>query len=379
VSGARTRQRLAPMAWLAACALLATGSAEAQSTAVAAGVSAGVAASNAPEPGYRPLAASPLDDWVDPETGSTSRLASGCDGLTVELALSGAPGRNFLDVMISNDSGEPRAFAAHATTARFGSGRVRRLSGSRGEADGSDIVIDDGFWVHTVLAFPDKADFEGEDAMTVRLTFTGARSPTCTLPVPIERDRRIGHDAATHVQRSGIELHFGAGPRFFASGGIERLGGSSGPIFDLDVQAFPWVYHGLGFAIALDSYDGDRASLVAPNLVLEDPRLSGAGFLLGYVARYYLWPWFCVSYELFTGPYVFELTDGQDDGVLESGLVLPLRQRARLKARFARILDGTEFYFSTALLHLWVPSGDLGALDTAGHSLAVEFAIGIGG
>lgn len=346
--------------------------------AITSGVIAGVAASHRPSPrGVQlEIEGKELLDWVDVGTDSTSRLSRACDGVVTELVLSGRSTRNFLNVSVLNETPTQIAFLPSQTEVRFGDGTVRRLL----PATESDFAIEPDWRLHTVLRFPEKADFRGQRELEVRLSFEQKNQPPCVAVTRFVRAPGLPEREASYTTYALLELEFDAGLRFFATSGMRALAGDRGPILHLEFGVFSSVHHGLSLDIAIDRYGDAAIRRAAPTLMLDaNPVVSGAGFLVGYLGRVYFTPWLSATYQAATGPYVFELDDDGKTGPKLSTLVFPLRQRLRLSGRFAVIEDGTEFSVAASLINLIVFYGKFGLVDTHGTTLGATLSILVSG
>jgi hypothetical protein len=355
--------------WLLASALPAHAQHEG---AIAAGVTAGTLHAPVPaEPGPPGRA---LAEFADRRSGLATRTAIGCGGIAVEAVLSGTSNHNFVTVIVHNESGEPVTFLPRNSRARFGKRGPRQLLDG-----GSDAKLDSGWYVTRSLRFADKAEFEDQERLEVELRLMNEYDQLCTLPVIFERDPAIEPSERTHVSFTVLEVELGLGARIFESGGVRDLGGGSGVAFHLDFSGFFGVHHGMTVSIPGDFHGDDAVERVAPELELAGhPRISGVGFLVGYIGRLYLTPWLNVAYNAATGPYLYELLDDSEGGARLDTAVLPLRHRLRLALDMITMGDGSRFSFAASFTHLWIPHGDFGTVELKGHALAATLALMVG-
>jgi hypothetical protein len=360
-----------------ACVLLAAGQAARATGAdpVLAGAIAAGAASSAQSAPAHPLQGRPLEGWVDARTGSSGRLNIAC-GVVSELTLTASGTKTFVNLTLANESLSTVVLLPTESTARFSSGLSRRLR----SADGSDVALGSGWTTHLVFMFPDKADFKGQDWVEIGLRFaTGTGGATCASTTRLDRDTTVAAAPGSYVAHSLLEIQFSGGARFATTGGLRAVAAPVGSAVDFGFAWYPWLRHGFLADIVLDGYGARGATLIAPALLLGQPRLSGAGLFVGYSVRAYPAAWLSLAYQPSVGPYGLELIDGPNGPSKATSGVLALRERLRVSARLGAIADGTEFSFTLSLVHLFLPYGSMGAVhDVAGHTLSglISFVVG---
>jgi len=261
-------------------------------------------------------------------------------------------------------------------TARFGSGLTRRLA----PVGGGDIRILPEWWLHTVLAFPEKGDFEGQRALLIELEVAGDEGERCAIPIQFERAAGAAASPSSYVAHSEVEVGFGAGVRMPGAGSLGLLGPDPGPSLELSIRSFPWFHYGLSFDLAIDNFGSEGIPIADPDL--EPGRgaaITAVGLFAGYAVRLYWCPWLSSSYGLSTGPYVFELYDGWHQLAEHTAVVFPLRQQLRIPARIARLASGGEVALGLSLSLTTVAYGRLGVAELRGSSLTSLLTVTLGG
>lgn len=347
--------------------------ARAQVSPVVAGAIAGAAASQ-PVSVDRPLQGRPLPGWLDPRTGSPGRLNVGC-GMASEVLLSASGRRVFVDVVISNESEEIVTLLVDRTRARFSTGLARELVASiRG-----DEVLRPGWNAHVSFTFPSKAELEGQDWLEIELAFANDDGTRCSYATRVERDTRQPPQPASWIAHSTIELQFSGGPRFAATGDLGALVSPVGGAIDFGFAWYPAFRHGPFVDLVLDYYGSEGASRVAPTLTLSKPRVSGAGFFLGWGVRAFPFSRLSLAYQPAVGAYALELLDGGQEGSLVSSGAFAFRERVRLQFDALSLRDGTVFSVAANVVHLWLPSASLGEAPASGNAFSALLSIVVGG
>jgi len=210
-------------------AMLAAPSTAASNDAVVAGVVAGTAAGTA----ARTAPTSPAipavtpgwmtEDWVDPRTGFTNRLAYGC-GHIAELSFTTTASQNYLLLHLYNEGRVRSTIRSEDVTVRFPSGRERRLVPALGTGH---LAIDPGWWASASFRFPDKEDFDGQDSMTLGVPVDAGGA--CTLEVDVSRHPGMPRDPRTSTRYQRMEMYLAGGPHLGSSGGPSRAAGSARP------------------------------------------------------------------------------------------------------------------------------------------------------
>jgi hypothetical protein len=349
----------------AVCFIPARASADA-SSAIGAGVAAGVAAgatSAAFDRGRGPLPTElvgrELPEWIDPLTGSASRLASSC-GLTLEARLSGMPLQNFLNLTISNDTDGPIAFDSRSVTVRFGSGLSRQLS----PLGGGDAEIRPGWWTHRAFAFPAKAEFEHEDRLRVEVLVAASNGELCTASVSLAHRPGAKVPERSYTAFSPLELAFGLTAHFAATGDLRRIAENTNPGFDIGFTGYPWVHHGITFEFGVEAYGRKGLPLVVPNQSTNG--ITGAFFMLGYSYRILPIRQLALEYNLNAGLYAFEVTSPDGNGTVASSACLGVREKLKLNF-LLWTADQTRFELGPALIHSVLPAGGFGATCVSGN------------
>ena len=347
--------------------LLAAGHAAADaSSAIGAGIAAGATAgavASLPGPTWRPQTSAvmgrELPEWVDRLTGSASRMASSC-GQTLEARLSGMPRRNFLDLMVSNDTDEP-ADLAQQVTVHFGSGLTRQLISL---SDG-DTQIKPHWLVHRVFAFPSKEEFEHEARLSIALTISNAKGEACIATVAFEHRPGAYVPERSYTAFSPIELAFGLPVHFVATGGLRTIAERVNPGFDIGFSAYPWVHHGFTFEFGVDAYGRQGLSAVLPNQ--DSNAITGAFFMLGYSYRIVPFKALALEYNFNLGPYVFEVESTDQKNVLASSAALGVREKLKLNFLLWTTDDQDRIELGPAFIHSYLPAGDFGAAHISGN------------
>ena len=353
---------------LAAVLLALPSMARAQSE-IAPSVAAGVAAANAgagsasvDQGGGRDLV-----EWIDPATGYASSLTAQC-GVVVEARLTSRARTNVLWLNVAAPSNRGGMVDTERVTARFASGRSRRLTPLQTEAR-----VEPSTAVTEVFGFPDKGEFRGERSLTVDvpIVLDATRSEACILSVALQRHREA--DDVRTVDLSGVlAVEAGGGVRSTTgTAGLGRLGGGAQGTFDLRFELFPWVHHGLTFDIALDGYSGAAVQAVRPSEPnSSDLSVTGAGFYLGYAFQYVFGEVLSVTYALAPGAYVLELQGSGSSGAIESSAVLGIRQRLTVAGIVWTDPTGW-FEVGGELSDQVIPFGSFGAVaNVSGNSIA---------
>jgi len=354
---------------LLSCALLllATRASADSSTAVASGVAAGVAASGAVADSNRPRGQQPIEvvgrelpEWVDPLTGSASRLASSC-GLTLEARLSGMPKQNYLNLTVVNNMDTPVVFDSENVTVRFGSGVSRRLT----SFDGEPALIRPGWVTHSAFVFPSKAEFEHEDRLRVGLPISTGKGETCLATISLTHRPGAKVPERSYTAFSPLEMAFGLTTHFAATGDLQRIAENVNPGFDLGFTYYPWVHHGFTFEFGIDVYGKKGLPAVVPHQAASN--ITGTFFMLGYSYRILPVRWLALEYNLNGGLYALEAGNPDSKGSAASSASLGLREKLKLNFLLWTAADQMRIELGPALIHSYIPTGDFGATSASGN------------
>lgn len=360
-----------PPSWLAGLVLCALSLAAARaaadaSSAIGAGVSAGVAAGATASVLDGPRGAPPIEvvgsdlpEWVDPLTGSASRLAESC-GLVLEARLSGMPRQNYLNLTIANETDAPVVIDVHGVTVRFGSGVTRRVT----ELGAGDAELRPDWWAHRAFAFPSKAEFEHEDRLRVELPIRVGEGEVCVATVSMAHRPGVKVPERSYTSFSPLELAFGLTTHFAATGDLRRIAERVNPGFDLGFTFYPWVHHGFTFELGIDAFGRNGLDAVAPQQASRS--ITGTFFMLGYSYRILPIRQLALEYNLNAGLYALEAQtpDGKDTVAFSPGFGV----REKLKLNFLLwTADQTRIELGPALILSVVPAGEFGATTVSGN------------
>ena len=342
----------------------------------AAGTAAGLAAGRSRSVSEATqLAGKELEDWRDDATLSSSRLNTGCNGVVTEVSLSGRSSKNYANVTVYNGTSTTIAFVPDESVVHYENGLSRRLVSS----GSGDIAIESNWMFHTSLAFQDKAEIRDQNALTIAVSVRDQAGNRCTIETRLERNASLEQPAASYTPHTAWEIEFFGGVHAIRTGSLGELAPPAAGAFGLQFAGFPWFNHGFSFDLILDWYPNAELGRVSPELAsLDSGRLTGAGFLPGYIGRLVPASWLMLSYNLRVGPYFFELDTDGEQGAEWTTLVFPVRQRLKAIIPFLRLDDGSTFYVSGSADHLYVPYGSLGQAELRGTSLAAFLGLGIG-
>jgi hypothetical protein len=321
------------------------------------------------------LAGKELEDWRDAGTLSSSRLNTGCNGVVTEVSLSGRTSKNYANVTIYNGTSETIAFVPDESVVHYESGLTRRLVSSVS----GDIAIESNWLIHTSLAFQDKAEIRDQNALTIAVSVRDQAGNRCTIATRLQRNAALKQPVSSYTPHTAWEIEFFGGVHVIRTGSLGELAPPAAGAFGLHFAGFPWFNHGFSFDLELDWYPDAELARVSPELAsLDSARLTGAGFVPGYVGRLVPASWLMLSYNFCVGPYFFELDTDGEQGAEWTTLVFPIRQRVKAAIPFLRLNDGSTFYVSGSAVHLYVPYGTLGQAELRGTSLAAFLGLGIG-
>lgn len=352
--------------------------AQTNAVAVAAGTSAGIAASQATRP--MQLAPDPeigrdLAAFADPVSRRTSRLQTGCDGATTELSVSTTALFNYLNIAVANQSERDLTITHDGIRARFAHGRVRRLEWMLPR----DVTVRSGFWAQFAARFPDKADFADQSSFDIDVVLEDVNGERCTITTHFARDPARELDARASTRYWAMEIELAAGIRLLATSGLDELGANYAPLLDIGFAWYPALHHGLRLELGGGTYGSDGAERVEPDATFEGtPRVVPFELLLSYSARLFLTPWLAATYNLGGGLYTLELVDDSSASFPSETLLVP-RHQVRLAATLANIDYGTDFGLGLSVTHMWALAGRMGPVETRGHSLGVMLHVIAGG
>jgi hypothetical protein len=308
----------------------------------------------------------PLPDWIQRETGTASHLDGMCGDLAVEILLSGRSGSNHANVWLANAGDQPVTLLSDTVMARFSGGMVRRLL----PASQGDRTTGPGFISGTVFAFPSKADFAGQSALSIEAEILRG-GDRCTLRTSFRRDERIPEDpfTATIHQRMTLDLSLGAA--FAHHGAIGRLTPPAVVIFGVGGTVVPWVHHGFTIDVLAGEWGHRGVAAVAPQSTESGTHLTPAIFLFGYAHRRYPLPWLVTSLEPSAGIYVLQLANGSSE-LQTSDVRLAARGRLRLQIPFG------IWFASAAVDYYRFVGGSLGGARLGGGAIAAMVLAGFG-
>jgi hypothetical protein len=341
--------------------------------AMAAGAAAQAGGSHAiTYEGARRLVGEQPRDWIDPRTGSSNALASGC-GVVAEVTLSVTSVSAYIEVMLQNESREVLAFEPGATLLVLASGAKRRLK----TTITGDLQIEPGWNNFLPLELPDKADLKGQSLLAVELLVKSPSFGPCRLTPRIVRPPGPSREE-TYTRYTTLEIDLSFGGRV-GTGGQRDLSPRLKPSMGFGFDFFFSLHHGATFDMTLD-FDGERAARRATPAASFNgrPALDATGFFLGYDGRLPLANWLALTYSPEFGVMPFQITDESKDKVRLTSAVFCPRQRLRLVAWLTAAPSGSIFA-GLALGHTYVPYGKLGEARLAGNLLSALVTFGVGG
>lgn len=333
-------------------------------TGVAAGTAAVAAAAAATPAQLRSpteVVGHELPEWVDPRTGSASRLASSC-GLTLEARLSGMAKQNYLNLTVANDAEMLVLLDLQNVIARFGSGATRRLAQ---EGGGGDVTIRPDWSTHYTFVFPWKEEFEHETRLSVEVPLSFASGQTCLATVQLAHAPNAKVPERSYTTYSPLEMAFGLNAHFAATGGLHEIAKNANPGFDLAWTLYPWVHHGFTFEFGIDAFGRKGLPVVAP--YREASPITGTFFMLGYSYRLLPVRRLAFEYNLNGGLYALEseTPDGKDK--VASSVCFGVREKLKLNVLVYESTDHTRLEVGPGLVHSYIPAGDFGATNASGN------------
>jgi hypothetical protein len=284
-----------------------------------------------------------LEEWKDPKTGSTSRMASGC-GVTIETLLTGDASENYLSAVIVNE----------------GAGRVV-VELDRG---GGTMAVSPGERAEGWTIFSTKEALAEMSSFEVTFAIQTVKGKECVLPVRYTRAPSVVPSAQSRISYSSLEFWFGGGLRLAAGGSLDDFGRSGGLAFDFGMTKYVSPHHALSLDLVVDE----------PSPWSTSPReLRGTGYALGYALRGHVLPWLSITYGPAFGGIHYRLSG--PDGSHESTEAFLFQQRVRLQARFSR---RNQLYLGASLTHQVVSGGEIGGELLRGSTFAALLSCGYG-
>jgi hypothetical protein len=310
------------------------------------------------------IAGRQLPDWRQSGTGSATQLDRVCDALVVEAILSGESQHNFLNLSVANPTDGPVSLSVDQVMVHFSNELVRRLMSAEGK-----LIIRPDQVASVPLAFPDKADFRGQEWMTIEVpALIGERA--CTFEVRFRRNPLVPERAATTSTYRLWELGVALGPSFATHGPLTRVTPSVGWGGDFNLAIFPWPAHGFTFDLVIHGWGADAARKVVPGVTGSNVELDDFGLLTGYAFRTYPLSWLTVSLEA-AGGIAWSAVTG--DNVVRSHVYPEVQVRARL---LAPIWDFG--YAGLVIDYARFLGGNLGTTDLSGGAFTATVALGLG-
>ena len=251
---------------------------DAVAAGAAGGVAGGVAAGAARSPELTvPIIGPELRDWIDPRTGSTVKLGTGC-GHVLEARLSGSGTRNLLNLTIQNHNDAIWSLDSRRVMAHFG--RVRHGAFRRRWRPLAHC--------RQATLLTERLPFPRRRISRVRLLWSsGSRS--CRSGVrPARPCSRSSVTPAWPTTREpmcrtcGSICTSGGGPTWHQPAAFVSSAESKGGLLEFGFSGFPALHHGWFFDIAIDVYGNKGVPAVSQGVTLGDnPRFRAPACLRG--------------------------------------------------------------------------------------------------
>lgn len=305
-----------------------------------------------------------LPDWRQSGTGAATQLDWVCQALAVEATLSGESQHNFLNLAVENPTAESVTLLADEVMVHFSNDQHRRLVSAGGR-----VVIRSEQVASIPLAFPDKADFRGQEWLTVGVPVSIGERP-CTFELRFRRNQLVPERPATVTTYRTWEFGVALGPSFATHGPLTRVTPSAAWGGDFNLAVVPWPAHAFTFDFVVHGWGADAARKVVPGITGNNVELDDFALVAGYGFRTYPSSWLTVSLEA-AGGIGWASVSG--DQAVRSHVYPTVQARARL------LVPIRGFGYAGLVMDYTRAFGaQLGTTDLSGGALTTTAAFGLG-
>lgn len=219
-----------------------------------------------------------LTDWKD-ATQTTSSLSKNC-GILVETRLLKGNRQNFIFLGLSNSSDKNTSLHFDKMQFEFENGKVRFPDMTLRQGS---YELKSGWYVWTLLPFPRKIDFKGQNSLVFKLPTSSNGDNTCLISSSHKRNKSLPQDRESYLEYTSFDLSIEAGASVFKSDKVKSVNNDVLGLFSMTVSSYLNINHGLIFSV-LGDFNGD-ANSTEFNSTLQNPKVSQTSLSYGYVYR----------------------------------------------------------------------------------------------
>jgi len=168
---------------------------------------------------------------------------------------------------------------------------------------------------------------------------------------------------------SGLTVHFAA------TSDLRTIAGNVNPGFDLSWIAFPWVHHGIGFEFGVDAFGRRGLPAVLPHR--DANAVVGVFAMLTYSYRILLSSRFTPQFDFGAGVYGSGVDSAEGNDRLASSFCPSVREKLKLNILLLNS-SGGHVELAPALVHTYIPTGDIGSTSASGHLFSGALYLVIG-